>query len=305
MRLDWLQDIQSVAETGSFSEAAQRRNVTQSAFSRRIRQIEDFLGIELFDRGKKPIQLRATTRENLDQIVSLIAATHQLASDLRRGDRVAGQRIAIASQHALLTSMTPQLVRQVHAQARDMQFRLVPANLDECLAMLVSRRVDFAITYAVAGEESPLSEEFVESMPVGSDRLIPVVASDQRHCVPDWLAAGVLPSVTYPDEVFFGAVMRRNVLPLLDDRLRLNVHAVSELTLAVLELCSQGLGVAWVPLSTARTRLGAGEIASVEHVLPSVSLRVHTSRLVGRHELAEAKFWQTVRAQYRNDDSAT
>jgi LysR family transcriptional regulator, hypochlorite-specific transcription factor HypT len=39
MRQEWLEDILSIAQTGSFSEAAQRRNPTQSAFSRRIQQI--------------------------------------------------------------------------------------------------------------------------------------------------------------------------------------------------------------------------------------------------------------------------
>lgn len=41
MCLEWLEDILGVAETGSFSEAAERRHLTQSAFSRRIRNIED------------------------------------------------------------------------------------------------------------------------------------------------------------------------------------------------------------------------------------------------------------------------
>jgi DNA-binding transcriptional LysR family regulator len=40
MRLEWLDDILAVAQTGSFSEAAQKRHLTQSAFSRRIRTIE-------------------------------------------------------------------------------------------------------------------------------------------------------------------------------------------------------------------------------------------------------------------------
>lgn len=40
MRLEWPDDILAVAETGSFSEAAERRHLTQSAFSRRIGSIE-------------------------------------------------------------------------------------------------------------------------------------------------------------------------------------------------------------------------------------------------------------------------
>ncbi|MGB3147248.1 MAG: LysR family transcriptional regulator, partial [Paracoccaceae bacterium] len=35
MRLEWLEDILAIAETGSFAVAAERRHRTQSAFSRR------------------------------------------------------------------------------------------------------------------------------------------------------------------------------------------------------------------------------------------------------------------------------
>ncbi|MCB2102451.1 MAG: LysR family transcriptional regulator, partial [Rhodobacterales bacterium] len=37
MELSWLEDFVALAETGSFSRAAERRNLTQPAFSRRIR----------------------------------------------------------------------------------------------------------------------------------------------------------------------------------------------------------------------------------------------------------------------------
>ena len=45
MRIEWLQDILAVARTGSFAQAAQQRNLTPSAFSRRIQGIEDHLGV--------------------------------------------------------------------------------------------------------------------------------------------------------------------------------------------------------------------------------------------------------------------
>ena len=110
MRLEWLEDILAVAQTGSFSEAAERRHLTQSAFSRRIGSIESHVGFELFDRSRKPVQLRPTTRDQYDQITRLVADLHQLVTDLRQGDRKASNRIVIASQHALTTALTPALL---------------------------------------------------------------------------------------------------------------------------------------------------------------------------------------------------
>ncbi|MBL9048416.1 MAG: LysR family transcriptional regulator, partial [Tabrizicola sp.] len=44
MDLNWLEDFLALAESRSFSRAAEVRGVTQSAFSRRIRALEDWLG---------------------------------------------------------------------------------------------------------------------------------------------------------------------------------------------------------------------------------------------------------------------
>jgi DNA-binding transcriptional LysR family regulator len=44
MDLDWLKDFLVLAEKRNFSRAADARNVTQPAFSRRIRALEDWIG---------------------------------------------------------------------------------------------------------------------------------------------------------------------------------------------------------------------------------------------------------------------
>jgi LysR family transcriptional regulator, hypochlorite-specific transcription factor HypT len=55
--LAYLLDFKALAETGSFSRAAFVRNVTQPAFSRRIRALEDWAGAPLFQRGSTPVTL--------------------------------------------------------------------------------------------------------------------------------------------------------------------------------------------------------------------------------------------------------
>ena len=47
---------------GNFSKSATLRHTTQSAFSRRIRSLEDWVGTELFDRSAYPIKLTAPGR---------------------------------------------------------------------------------------------------------------------------------------------------------------------------------------------------------------------------------------------------
>ena len=53
----WLEDFSALAATRSFSQAAEKRFVTQPAFSRRIRSLEGMLGLTLVNRARTPIEL--------------------------------------------------------------------------------------------------------------------------------------------------------------------------------------------------------------------------------------------------------
>ena len=53
----WLEDFVALANTRSFSASARQRHVTQPAFSRRIRALEQAVGVTLVDRSTTPINL--------------------------------------------------------------------------------------------------------------------------------------------------------------------------------------------------------------------------------------------------------
>ena len=60
MELKWLNDCVALSEHGSFSKVAETRFVTQPAFSRRIRSLENWLGMTLVDRETYPTTLTVT-----------------------------------------------------------------------------------------------------------------------------------------------------------------------------------------------------------------------------------------------------
>jgi DNA-binding transcriptional LysR family regulator len=57
MEIGWLEDFISLASTGNFSRSAEERNISLSAFSRRIRALEPWLGTDLIDRSRYPTTL--------------------------------------------------------------------------------------------------------------------------------------------------------------------------------------------------------------------------------------------------------
>jgi len=77
MRVDYLglEAFVAVAELGSFSRAAQRLNLTQTALSHRIRKIEEDLGTRLLVRTSREVSLTMAGQATwIDQSNALVSA---------------------------------------------------------------------------------------------------------------------------------------------------------------------------------------------------------------------------------------
>jgi len=95
-----LQAFSAVAEQASFSLAAEQLHLTQPAVSKRIRQLEDDLGVNLFDRIGRRISLTEAGRALLPKARRLLND----ASDIRRtladlSGEVSGQLVMGTSHH--------------------------------------------------------------------------------------------------------------------------------------------------------------------------------------------------------------
>lgn len=296
MRLEWLEDILAIAETGSLGGAAERRRLTQSAFSRRVQQIEDYVGVALFDRRHKPIRLLPTTLAQTEQILQLSSGLRQLLVDLRRGERLTSNKVVIACQHSLTTMRLPMILQQLPALRDSIYVRLRSANLDECTGLLLSRQADVAIVYQLPDETHDFNDDFLEVITIGTDRLIPVFNAALPDITAQTTARQDVPYIAYPADVFFGKVLERKILPFVDARLHHMPKVETALTLAAVEMAAAGIGVAWVPESLALGRIHSGQLVSLAADLPTCDLNVTAMRLQGNPGVAATLFWSQLLA---------
>ena len=302
MRLEWIEDILAVADTGSLIKAAERRCLTQSAFSRRIRTIEDSLGTELFDRSFKPVELRAAVRDQRQEMEELATRLRALASGLRDQRRSSQRRIVLASQHAITTAIAPFLVRLIVA-THDFDIRLRSANRDECYALLLTRQADIVLFYATDRHPLPMETNFVELHDLGSENLIPVFQTARMGELDAALDRGELPVVVYPRGVFFGSVVGDEVWPNLP-KLAFKPRAETALTLAALQFAMIGVAVAWIPETLARAHLASGDLVDLSTRLGSRPLKLAAVRLRGARSQTEQDTWETILSCGANSLSA-
>ena len=84
MELKWLDDYLALIETGSFSAAAEKRHVSQPAFSRRIQQLEEWLGVTLSD-GREVVLYCRSGRRSAMAGEKLAAVTGEPVEHLEGG----------------------------------------------------------------------------------------------------------------------------------------------------------------------------------------------------------------------------
>ena len=283
MRLEWLDDILAVVDTGSFSEAAERRFLTQSAFSRRIRMIEDHVGVELFDRSRKPVQLNAATAAQEPRLRELTDALRALTNDLRSQNQTAANHIVVVAQHAIASGSAPTVVQDL-VEGAGLSVRLRSANLDECYGMLLNHGAEIALTYGTEGDPTPGREGFFDTLVLGRDRLIAVAQTLPQD--------GALPIVAYPGDVYLGRLFDRAILPRLDRTV--DRRAETALTTAALQMALSGIATAWVPASLAASALERGELIHLSE-LPSVPLSLIAARPADKPSPAENRAWERLK----------
>ena len=293
MRLEWIEDLLAVMDSGSLSRAAEKRFSTQPAFSRRIRTIEEHIGVELLDRTRKPVQIKASLFDQRQRMQDLAAGLRQLTLDLKRQDRTSRNRIVIASQHAITTAMAPHLVDRL-SDREDLSIRLRSANRNECLILLMTREADIILIYESDEDRLAADESFLERCSVGRERLLPVYASQRLAQLYEAYALGELPIIAYPSDVFLGNLLETEIFPQLPARSFLKRKAETALTPAALQLAVAGVGIAWVPGSLARGEIQRGALTDLSDSLPTRDLSMTALRLTTPKSAAEERLWRTV-----------
>lgn len=292
MRLEWIEDILAVADTGSMIRAAERRFLTQSAFSRRLRMIEDQLGVELFDRTRKPAELRRAVLERCDEMRKIADGLRNLRSELARSDSHESTRIVIASQHAITTAIAPLLIQTI-TEPGHIDIRLRSANREDCYALLLTRQADFMLSYSTDRQPLVFDPDFIETVALGRERLVAVFAAREADRLQAARQQGRVPAVFYPGDVFLGRVVRDEVWPQAEPGL-FTAYAETALTLAALQFALIGGALAWVPRSLAQPFLRKGELADVSAIFGGADLALNILRLKSSRSSRSDAAWASL-----------
>ncbi|MDO3384144.1 LysR family transcriptional regulator [Gilvimarinus algae] len=160
-----------IAETGSFSAAAERLHLTQPAVSKRMALLEEQLGTRLFDRLGKHISLSQAGRVLLPRaraIVQAIGEAERAIGDL--SGTVSG-RLSIATSHHIGLHRLPPVLGQFSRAHPEVSLDL--HFLDSEKALEAVERGDFDLGVITLPDERPKA---LQALPIWRDELCFVAA---------------------------------------------------------------------------------------------------------------------------------
>jgi DNA-binding transcriptional LysR family regulator len=167
-----LRGFLAVADLGSFSAAAQALHLSQSALSRRVDKLELALGVQLFERTTRRVELSTIgrgflprARNVLNELENALIGFHDLAY------RLSGE-VTIACVPSAVAYFLPDVIRQYHAKYPGIRVRVIDESSSAILTVVARGEADFGLTYIGTQDADvvfqPLLEEsFVVALQVG------------------------------------------------------------------------------------------------------------------------------------------
>ena len=274
MDIKWLEDLIALLEEGSITRAAQRRHVTQPAFSRRVRMLEDWLGVEIVDRSTKPVGILPVGLELEESVRDLVNRLYSLRNRVQAQAQY-HDRISFIVQHTLAMSLFPQLIGDIKALFPETSYKVDPANNDDC-ELLFLRGGDFLLAYETAFRQFDFSHLNVGRLLFGRGHLMPVAsqAMVERLERSDNLSTQTIPFLMYQAGGFMADALANTCLPAVRRDYRMEVICESALSASLKEMVLADMGVAWLTRGLIETELSNGRLVSLEHYFGATNLDI-------------------------------
>ncbi|HSV54863.1 MAG TPA: LysR family transcriptional regulator [Burkholderiaceae bacterium] len=242
----WRQFV-GVAEELHFGRAAARLHMTQPPLTQAIAQLEGILGVRLFDRTKRSVQLTPAGAALLPEVRDLLARAAALPAQALAAASGESGRLRLAFVSTAGFSLLPEWLQAFRALHPNVQMELIEATGDVQLQLFEQGGIDAGFMLHSPG----FAPAVLAHCRVWVEPL--VMALPAQHPLAKGASLRLRDALKAPLVIF-----PRRIVPSLHDAIFGLYHAAGSLPnvaqeaiqmQTIVNLVSAGLGVAWVPHS--------------------------------------------------------
>jgi DNA-binding transcriptional LysR family regulator len=257
INLDQLRIFRAVAQSRSFTRAAEIVHLTQPGISKHIKQMEQYFGVPLFDRsGRRATLTEAGTilSEATQEIMTTIEAAERRIDDLKG---LRGGRLRLGSSFPIGVYILPTVLAEFRRRYPAVEVALQISLSETVEAKLLANELDLGLVSHDAGDPRLVARAFM------SDELVVIVPpghrwAKKRHVAPRELA----------DETFIVAAQGAGTRAVVEERLQaLGIVLADVMEFGNLEgakhAVEAGLGISVQARSVVQREVAAGSLHAV------------------------------------------
>ncbi|MGN7934047.1 LysR family transcriptional regulator [Pseudomonas mediterranea] len=173
MELRHLRYFSMLAETLSFTRAAEKSHVTQSTLSHQIKQLEDELGIRLFERIGKKVVITEAGDALLTELQPALRQIDKAIKGLQASPGSVSGELRIGATHTFNSQLVPQCVALFHERFPETKIFVQELSQALIVQQLEAGNLDLGIAYR------PLDRNDLWFEPLYNEELLLVVS--ERH----------------------------------------------------------------------------------------------------------------------------
>lgn len=163
----------AVAETRNFTRAAERCHVVQSALSHQVKALEAELGVRLFARSSRRVELTAAGEAFLPAARASLDAAGRAAAEAVAATGVVQGLVRIGAIPTVTAIDLPRLIGDLRAAHRDVRVEVRAGGSGEFIAAIAGGELDVA----VLGLRASVAPAGVAALELSRERLVAVLGA--------------------------------------------------------------------------------------------------------------------------------
>jgi len=262
MDIKLLEDFACLARLENFTTASLERNITQSALSRRIKALEDWVGAKLIYRDSKNFDLTQEGRVFVTEAEAILRALYNAREAVGTLHKKQEVEIVVAAQNSIAQTLFLEWAKRLEAKFENIYIRLLSEKLADCVELFNQAKADYLFCYANDALSLPIDVIKFSGTTIGYESLVPVSIPDQngkpKHALPGSSTKAV-PYVAYAHDSLFGQAVNHLIISKTHTcSLQRRIENAYSHTLK--SMAKEGLGLAWLPESAIQEDLEQGTL---------------------------------------------
>jgi len=166
MTITQLKYILAVAEHKNFTQASEYCYVTQPTLSMQILKLEEELGVQIFNRAKKPIELTEVGQKIVNQSKVIVSESNRILDIVDQEKGFIGGQFKLGIIPTITPSLLPLFLKKFHKKYPKVELVLKELNTENILKQLNDGHLDAAIV------ATPLENENMVELPLYYEPLV-------------------------------------------------------------------------------------------------------------------------------------